>query len=163
MFLAELNHSLCAILRQTLTPLFATAFHLVIDLPRGELRFANAGHPPAFHIRRALGVVDLLHETKPGPALGIFETSQYTGARRPLAAGDLVMLYTDGLYEVESPAGEFYTREQLLAAVTARAQSPTPRLFDEVVTEIKAFAEAEDFGDDMCVVGVDVAPTFLPK
>ena len=48
-FLTAMNQSLCSILKETATPIFATAFYVVADLGRGELRYANAGHPPAFH------------------------------------------------------------------------------------------------------------------
>jgi len=156
-FLTDINQSLCAILKQTITPLFASAFYLVVDLERGQLSFANAGHPPPFHVRRSAGVVELLGgEARPGPALGVFEESQYRAEERALAPRDLVMLYTDGLYEVESPEGAFYEKEELLSAVGRLQARSTPELFDELLAEIRGFAGKDEFGDDMCVVGVDV-------
>jgi sigma-B regulation protein RsbU (phosphoserine phosphatase) len=157
-FLNELNRSLCAVLKQTVTPLFATAFYLVADLGRREFRFANAGHPEPYHLRRAAGVVDLLNsQTKPGPALGIFEGTNYSSAQRPLAEGDAVMLFTDGLYEVEGANGEYFKKEQLRAAVEKRLALPASRLLDDLLAEIRAFAGGKDFEDDMCIVGLEVA------
>jgi serine phosphatase RsbU (regulator of sigma subunit)/AmiR/NasT family two-component response regulator len=157
-FLTEVNKALCAILKQTLTPLFATAFYTVADIARGEMRFANAGHPAPFHIRRALGAVEpLTGDARPGPALGIFDGAVYRESRRPLAARDLVMIYTDGLYEVEGAGDVFYDKEQLLAAVVKRAHQPAPQLFEELVAEIKSFALAKDFDDDVCLVGMEAA------
>lgn len=155
-FLTELNRSLCAVLKQTVTPLFATAFYLVADLKTRELRFANAGHPPPFHARRSQQALEPLGKGKPGPALGVFEAAAYSAETRPLEAGDMVMLYTDGLYEVESPAGEFFTKAQLNEAVTRRLDAPAPRLFDALLAEIKAFAGGGTFDDDMCLVGMEV-------
>lgn len=156
-FLAGLNHSLRAVLQQTITPLFASASYVVIDIGRGEVRFANAGHPAPFHVRRRAGKAELLTcGEKPGPALGIFDGAAYPSACCSLVPGDLVMLYTDGLYEVESLDGRFFDKEQLLEAIKKRAALPTPQLLDALVAEIKEFAGVRDFNDDMCIVGMDV-------
>jgi sigma-B regulation protein RsbU (phosphoserine phosphatase) len=68
----------------------------------------------------------------------------------------MVMFYTDGLYEVESPEGEFFSKEQLIAAVRQRLELPAPQLFDALLAEIKAFAATPAFEDDMCLVGLEV-------
>ena len=157
-FLTELNQGLCAVLKQTVTPLFVTAFYLVADLGRKELRFANAGHPAPFHLRRSAGAVEALSgATRPGPALGIFDQTVYLTERRPLLARDMVMLYTDGLYEVEGPDGEFFDKQQLIEAVTRRLPLPAPQVFDELLAEILAFSAKQEFEDDMCLVGMEVS------
>ena len=156
-FLTDLNQSLCAVLKQTQTPLFTTAFYLVTDLGRGEFRYANAGHPPPYHLRRTLGsVVPLGGETKPGPALGIFDQAVYPTDQRPVSPQDMVMLFTDGLYEVEGADGEFFKKQELLDAVTKRLALPAPKLFEDLIAEIKAFSLTKDFDDDMCIVGLEV-------
>jgi len=155
-FLTELNRSLCVILKQTVTPVFITAFYLVADAARGELRYANAGHPPPFHVQRGLKTVEPLRRSKPGPVLGLFEQSVYTSDRCPLHPEEMIMLYTDGLYEVESPDGNLYTMEQLIGAVRHRLELPAPQLFDELLAEIRTFANASTLEDDMCLVGVEV-------
>ena len=43
-FLTELNRAMLSILRRARTPMFASAFYMVVDLSKGELRYANAGH-----------------------------------------------------------------------------------------------------------------------
>jgi len=49
--LTRVNHALAVILKQAETTMFATCFYVVADVERAELRFANAGHPSALHIR----------------------------------------------------------------------------------------------------------------
>ncbi len=158
-FLTEMNQSLCAILKQTVTPLFASAFYAVCDLDTGTIRYANAGHPAPLHLRRSAGKVELLarEETKPGPALGVFEQSVYPASERPTEPGDLVMLFTDGLYEIEGPNDVFYEMSQLVEAVTKRVAMPTPQLFDELLAEVRSFGVTQELGDDMCLVGVEIA------
>ncbi len=59
-FLVEINHRLLGILTQTRMPMFASAFYLVVDLARGELRYSSAGHPSPLLVRRNLGTVEAL-------------------------------------------------------------------------------------------------------
>ena len=60
-FLTEINRRLLAILTQTRVPMFVSAFYIVIDLVRGELRYSSAGHPSPMLVRRSAGVVESLN------------------------------------------------------------------------------------------------------
>jgi phosphoserine phosphatase RsbU/P len=158
-FLSAINRSLVGALRPTQMSIFASAFYLVADIERGELLFANAGHPGPFHVRRDRQVVDVFGRKgdHTGPALGLFEDSEYTSGQRELAARDLVMLYTDGLFEVFGPNDEEYGQDRLGAAVRRRIQLTPDRLFDELLEEIHGFSVSQDLPDDICMVGVEAA------
>lgn len=161
-FFTELNRSLCAILKQTPTQMFATAFYVVVDLQTGELRSASAGHPSALHVQRSDNDVEpLMADGDGGPALGIFDTAEYTTCCRPVSARDMIMLFTDGLYEVERADGSIFDKEGLRTVVAGLAGHPTPRLFDDLLSSIRQTAAAGDFDDDMCVVAVDVVRLLL--
>src|ERR1043166_6291341 len=112
-FLAKINQVLLGILRQAEVPTFASAFYLVADVPRGQIRYANAGHPMPFHLRRSAGVVErlALAEGQCGPALGLHEEAVYATAECPMAVNDLIVLFTDGLFEVESANREYFGQE----------------------------------------------------
>ena len=157
-FVTEMNRSLCAILHQTTTPLFATALYAVFDVARGTLRWASAGHPSPFHIRRAVGEVEQLQHAseKSGPAMGFVSDAKYAAFERAILPGDLVLLFTDGLYEIDGPDDTLYEMSQLTEAITRRRAMPTPELFDDLVAELRRFSVNGEFGDDMCVVGVDI-------
>jgi phosphoserine phosphatase RsbU/P len=156
-FLTALNNGLVSVLRQTKMPIFASAFYLVADVGRGEIRYSNAGHPSALCLRRGTGLVEALDftETRPGPALGVFHDSVFPAARRPLAARDAVLLYTDGIFEVAGPTGEHFGLERFAAAVLQRAHQPTAELMDGLVADVRQFAGGAEFADDVCLVGVD--------
>jgi len=163
-FLAEMNRALLATLRQAETTLFASAFYLVADVARGEICFANAGHPSPLRICRSAASVESFRPgCKPGPALGLFEDSLYSTFRRPIAADDLVILYTDGLYEVYDVDGHQYGEERLLAALRRRMRMPCAELFDELLKEIRAFSQNAIFSDDVCMVGMEVTRTGPPS
>jgi sigma-B regulation protein RsbU (phosphoserine phosphatase) len=158
-FLTEINHRLLGILTQTRMPMFASAFYLVADLARGELRYSNAGHPSPLLVRRSAGTVEPLRfpDCRPGPALGVFEESVYPICQCALAPQDLVVLFTDGLYEVEGAEGNEYGQERLLAAVRKRANLAAGPLFDELLADVQKHAGNRGFVDDVCIVGVEVA------
>ena len=163
-FLVEINHRLLGILTQTRMPMFASAFYVVVDLARGELRYSSAGHPSPLLVRRNLGTVEALRfPEQPGPALGVFEESVYPTGRCPVAAQDLVVLFTDGLYEVEGAEGDEYGQERLLAAVSQRSRLPAGEMFDELLADVQKHAGNRGFVDDVCIVGVEVARVGLTE
>jgi len=160
--LTRVNSDLRAILQQTGTPLFTTAFYLVADLEARQITYANAGHPRPFLVHRGRGEVEILKydDGKARPALGLFENSAYPAASRPLAGGDLVMLFTDGLYEVEGPGHQPYSQEMLVEAVRKHAHLHCEELFNGLLKEILAFAEGHEFTDDVCLVGMEASEKF---
>lgn len=158
-FLTKLNSDLCSILKHTGTPLLTTAFYLLADSRTGRVSFANAGHPKPLHLRRASArVVPLTGTGRSQPALGLMEGAVYQSLETSLEPGDSVLIYTDGLIEVQDTAGELYTSQMLTKAVGARLAEPTPQLFDDLLQEIRKFASEEGFTDDVCVVGLDFNP-----
>jgi sigma-B regulation protein RsbU (phosphoserine phosphatase) len=156
-FLSKLNSDLHAILKHTGTPMLTTAFYLVADWRTGTMRYANAGHPKPLHIRRGAGQVEPLTGTsgKSQPVLGLFEDAAYRTSEIKLCPKDMVMLFTDGLYEVEDRNNELYSQEMLVAGVQQRAQLPAPQLFDELLAEIRRFSGESGFADDVCLIGIE--------
>ena len=71
------------------------------------------------------------------------------------------MLFTDGLYEVQDRKNELYSQAMLVAGVQRRAQLPVPRLFDLLLAEIKRFSADSGFADDVCLVGIEYAGSWL--
>src|ERR1019366_8723343 len=156
-FLSKLNSDLHAILKHTGTPMLTTAFYLVADWKTGAMRYANAGHPKPLHIRRRADQVEPLANaaSKSEPVLGLFEDAAYRTSEVKLSPEDIVMLFTDGLYEVQDRHDELYSQAMLVARVQRRAQLPAPQLFDELLAEIRRFSGDIGFADDVCLVGIE--------
>ena len=157
LFLNKLNSDLHAILKHTGTPMLTTAFYLVADWRTGVMRYANAGHPKPLHLRHGSGQVLPLANAagRSQPVLGLLEGAAYETSEVRLSPGDLVMLFTDGLYEVHDPDGELYSQALLVADVQRRARLPAPQLFDELLAEIRRFSRKDRFDDDVCLVGME--------
>ncbi|WP_317633524.1 PP2C family protein-serine/threonine phosphatase [Streptomyces sp. HUAS TT20] len=77
--------------------LLVSCLYAQVDLRRGELTLANAGHVPPLlrHAPRQARILDF----EPGPLLGIDTHAQYPLAATPLPTGSVVTLHTDGLVE----------------------------------------------------------------
>lgn len=157
LLLTRLNRELQTILRHDDTGLMTTACCLTANAETGRLRYANAGHPRPFHIRRNAGQVRLLPwpAAAPQPALGLLNSVTYQCAEIALEPHDLVMLYTDGLYELHNAANELYSTELLETAIRARLHQSTPELFDALLAEVRSFSETGGFEDDVCLLGLE--------
>jgi len=158
--LTRVNRALAVILKQADTTMFATCFYVVADVERAQLRFANAGHPSALHIQHGNGAAHKLQgHVRHGPAMGIFPTANYVTSSSPMKKGDRVMLFTDGLFEVEDASGTVFTEEQLHTTVARYAALPAQEFFDRVINDVRQFSERKSFDDDVCVVGMEVQHT----
>jgi sigma-B regulation protein RsbU (phosphoserine phosphatase) len=158
-FLRKLNSDLCSILKSTGSPMLTTAFYLVADWPAGKMRFANAGHPKPLLMHRSTGRIELLaHVSSRGePALGLFDNPSYQTSEVTIAPGDFVMLFTDGLYEVQGQNEELYSQERLMLDAQNLLQKPAAQMFDELLEAIRAFSVDHEFDDDVCLVGMEFA------
>ena len=158
--LTRVNHALAEILKQARTTMFATCFYLVADVNTAELRFANAGHPCALHIRqRSAPAEKLQSDGRVGPAMGILPSARYETATRSMAKGDLIMLFTDGLFEVEDREGNVFSQQQLHATINRHVALPPEEFFSRVLEEIRKSSKRDAFDDDVCVIGVEVRRT----
>jgi len=157
MFLRKLNGDLFTILKTTGSPMLTTAFYLVANWRTGVMRFANAGHPKPLLVRRSTSRVEPLVNAsgKSQPALGLFENPPYQTTEINLAPGDLMMLFTDGLYEVQGPNEELYSQERLIMDVKDRLDRPAAQLFDELLAAIGGFSVDHEFADDVCLIGME--------
>jgi sigma-B regulation protein RsbU (phosphoserine phosphatase) len=157
-FLEKLNDKLSGILKQTDIPMFASASYVVADVAKGELRYANAGHPDPLRVRHDASDTQAsrLNHGKRGPVLGMFAQAKYETNRSDLSVHDMVLLFTDGLFEVESSGGEFYDQQCLMRAVNRRAHLTADDLCREVMTEIQQFSATRHFTDDVCLVAIEV-------
>ncbi len=158
-FLTRLNNDLQTILKDSETPLLTTAIYAVANAQTGEIRYANAGHPKPLHIRRGRKeVVPLLNASGVSqPALGFMEGFAYQSSTTKLEPGDLLMLFTDGLYEVQDKKGEFYSPALLARQVQERLRLPAGALFDQLIVQMGQLSAEGGFTDDVCLVGMEYA------
>lgn len=91
------------------TEMYMTLFYGVLDRERGELTYANAGHPYAYRI--AAGGVDRLPALD--PPVGMAPAPRYHQDRVPWS-DDTLLVFTDGLAELRDPFDEAGSEIQAL-------------------------------------------------
>jgi serine phosphatase RsbU (regulator of sigma subunit) len=126
----RLNQSLC---EPTGVEMFATLLLAVIDGGRHELTVVNAGHPPPI-VRRTGGQTELIGETSSRLPLGVLADQTYPAAATPIAPGDVVVFYTDGVDAI-NPNGEVLGMAELrrtIAEAPAEASSVGAAIRDAV-------------------------------
>jgi sigma-B regulation protein RsbU (phosphoserine phosphatase) len=129
---------------------FAT-FAMVRIAADGSLYAVNAGHCPIL-LRRGGGTIEQI--TSSGLPLGILDVGGYATERRQLAAGDLVVLYTDGFTEAENPDEEEFGVDRVAAVIAdagGGAEGAAAALFDAV----ERFTEGRPLEDDATLVVVE--------
>jgi serine phosphatase RsbU (regulator of sigma subunit) len=147
-FLRALNG---AIWRAARTRWLMTCFAIVIDCDRGELVCANAGHNFAY----VVGGPDGLHQiVVRGNALGSAATAQFVSETRQLGPGESVLLYTDGIIDVTSPAGEQFSEKRLRRLLERQRQARAGSLPDVILAEIEGHAGGGRMPDDITMVEI---------
>jgi sigma-B regulation protein RsbU (phosphoserine phosphatase) len=154
--LTRMNAELRAILKQTESPMFATAFYLMADVATGRIRYARAGHPSPLRLLRNAGKLELLPTAagSQGPPLGLFDGSRYGANEGALGPGDVIFFYTDGIQEVFDAGERQFGDEGLQAAILKRRGLALDRLLDGLVSDARDFSANHDFLDDVCLVGM---------
>lgn len=118
-----------------------------------ELRYTNAGHHPAALWKSTERAVTWLKPT--GPAIGLMADAAYETCTVPLAKGDLLVMYTDGLTEARNEEG-FELGEAGLAKLIERfADLPADQFKEKILESASAYCNGK-FSDDVTVVAVRV-------
>ena len=117
---------------------FTTGTFVDLDTETGLLSWVNAGHPHPLLLRDNRLVKTLT--CPPTPPLGLrlpanLPRPEFTICQERLEPGDQVLLYTDGVVEARSPAGEFFGEQRLGDLLTRNlaAGLPVPETMRRVV------------------------------
>ena len=146
--------------------MFITMFCGILNLKTGNLIYANAGHNPPF-LARCSGTIDRLDEP-PGPALGIVPGITYENRSRHVYAGELLVLYTDGVTEAMNPANVMFEEEGLLAHIRRDGQQGAKPFLAGLAAAVHTHAAGAEQSDDITALAVryralPIATTATPQ
>jgi serine phosphatase RsbU (regulator of sigma subunit) len=83
--------------------------------------------------------------------LGLFEEWECSAAEVQLAAGDTLVLYTDGVTEAENVQDEQFGESRLIETMLAQRHLPVRSLLETIVETVQKFSEGEQ-ADDITLV-----------
>jgi sigma-B regulation protein RsbU (phosphoserine phosphatase) len=133
------------------TMMFATVFAAVLDCRTGLLTYANAGHNPPRR-RGAVGEAEL--PVARGIALGVMDGMEFLDQQVVLDAGDMVLMFTDGVTEAVAPGDILFGDDRLAAIVADPALAAPAQLVEAVAREVEAFADTEPQADDITMLAL---------
>jgi serine phosphatase RsbU (regulator of sigma subunit) len=133
---------------------FATVVHglLTVTGEGASVRLASAGHPPPL-VRRGGRVEPVL---VPGTLLGVYPDVTVTEVGVELAAGDMMVLYTDGVTEARGVDG-FYGPDRLATTVGSLDHLTADEVAEAVLADVVGF-QRERLRDDVAILVVEAAP-----
>lgn len=134
---------------------FVTLLLVVLDSSRAALTYASAGHVPGFVLCDKGNVVSLLESS--GPPLGIFDDSTFNATMIPLAAGQTLVLMTDGAPETTSLEDVQFGYAGVLNYVRGKISSRAEDISNGICSEVRQFAAGQAQSDDITVAVVKVS------
>jgi serine phosphatase RsbU (regulator of sigma subunit) len=132
--------------------MFLSAFAGLLDFKNMKLIYSNHGHPAQYmyHIKGS----SITRLPSQDTLLGISGLEQGPGERAlDFAAGDKVLLFTDGIIETKGEKGEFYGEERLEHFVTNNHGLEVEDFNQSLLGELNAFKKGE-FNDDIFILNI---------
>ncbi len=138
---------------------FITMTYAVIDLDAATLTMARAGHTPMLFVSKGQSHVVVpdgmvLGLRLPGAAQRFGDIiKEHT---QPIAAGDVFVLYTDGITEAMNADDELFGDEALSRVVRAHCGLDSSGIRERILRDVRAFVGDAETHDDMTMVVVKV-------
>lgn len=128
--------------------MFVTLAYALLDWNEKRARIATAGHPPVLHTGN--GTMQEVRTQSLG--LGMQRNGKFDEVVVPIAVGDSLCLYTDGVTETANEANEQFGIERLMKFVSTNGTLSADALAQNVLKEVKAFAKTNELKDDATIV-----------
>jgi sigma-B regulation protein RsbU (phosphoserine phosphatase) len=135
--------------------MFVTVFYGVIQRSTGHLTYVRAGHDQPF-VMRGDRLVQLGGQ---GMALGVLENDPFMLSQEEflLQKGDRLLLFTDGLVDIQSPAGTRFNQERLKAMWEGMGGLAVDEIRDQTFKTLLSYKGRAEQTDDMTLLVVGVA------
>jgi len=134
---------------------FATLFYGIFDLQSYTLRYSGAAHPPPFVLRKKDKTILELESL--GTILGMFDNEVYEDVEININEGDKILLYTDGVFEVESKEKKHLNKDifkEIFQEKTINASGFF--LITDLYQALVRFSNSGEFEDDTAFLLVEM-------
>jgi phosphoserine phosphatase RsbU/P len=134
---------------------FVTLFLARLDPATRTLRYSNAGHNPALLYRKSGdGETSITWLGPTGAAIGLVEDFRPGESSLELAAGDVLVLYTDGITDAVNPQGQPFGEDGLAAVVQESGTLPARELTQRLWRAVQEFTGGGPLADDATAMAV---------
>ncbi|MFZ5831613.1 MAG: SpoIIE family protein phosphatase [Planctomycetota bacterium] len=132
---------------------YFTIWYGVFSKSNRQLAYAGGGHPPALLLAGTPGGAgEATRLESQGPPIGWDLGMPFEAASVPLNAGDRLLVFSDGVYEIEKTDGENWDFDEFLQFV---ADVPSePGAMDRLLAHARRLHGSETLADDFSIVEV---------
>ncbi len=134
---------------------YATVFYCLLH-GDGRMYYVNAAHCPPMLVR-ANG--ERLELEASGTPVGLVETAEFAVVEQRLAAGDKIVIYSDGVTEAQNLEKRFFGKRRLREVVEAHAGHSCAAIHDAIQEAVAAFTEGAAQSDDITLVVLEFSGT----
>jgi phosphoserine phosphatase RsbU/P len=160
---ASVGHDLAELMRRVNSLMYeassanryATLFYAEYDPRSHQLCYVNAGHNPPLILRKSAVGCQVLRLETGGSVIGLLPQC-YEQESFPLVAGDLAVLFTDGVSESMNGRDEEWTEERLIELAKTCHGLPAFEVMTRILAAAEAFAAGAPQHDDMTLVALRV-------
>jgi len=131
---------------------YATFFYAQYEASTRVLRYVNAGHNPPLIFRARGDRHDVLRLETGGPVIGLMPGCSYQEGSVTLEAGDVLVLFTDGISEAMNPGGEEWGEDRLTQAIRLNRAVPARELIARIMRGADEFVAGAAQYDDMTLI-----------
>ncbi len=128
---------------------FVTLFYAELDPKKGSLTFLNAGHNPPLIVHTG-GTMEQL--ASGGLPLGIMSDAEFREGHTKLHAGDVLVIYSDGVSEAVNPSGEEFGPTRLYEVVARNIDASAGGIRDRIESALTKFCQGTPAADDITLV-----------
>ena len=129
---------------------FMTFFYCELTQRGTEVRWVRAGHEPALVYDPSTDAFDELKGQ--GLALGLDDSFEYDSFHRRIEPGQIIMIGTDGIWEMRNQAGEIFGKKALMEIIRSNQTASARQIVDTVTEVLEQFRGDEAPEDDITLV-----------
>ncbi len=131
---------------------FITLFLASVDKKNKKLTYVNAGHNLPLLLRKDGTIMRL---EKGGLLLGVMKSTTYEEGIVQLVAGDVLVLFTDGVSEAMNPDGIEFGEEKLLQIIASRKNESAEKIKEQIISEVQEYS-GDHQSDDITLLVLKV-------
>jgi sigma-B regulation protein RsbU (phosphoserine phosphatase) len=128
---------------------FVTAIYGLLDWRKNTFTYTNCGHPPIFCCR-ASGEIE--QHKSGGPALSVFNAPTFESGCIALGRGDMLVFYTDGVFEASDRDGNMFGFERLIENLSRQTENSAQETLAEIIRAMQTFCKTDTFSDDVTLL-----------
>lgn len=132
--------------------MYITLFTGILDINTGIMKYTNAGHPYPLIIHEN-GLTNLLNKYPEVP-IGIMEDHYFTEHTYTFRRNTSLLLYTDGVYDAENSAGEFYGKERMIECIENLSERSPAKVVEALLEDIFHHLSNRSLSDDLTLLDI---------